>query len=613
LDQAGAIILQYGYDPDNRLTSRWSAAKGNTGYIYDSVGNLLTINYPTSGTINFRYDALNRLTNMVDAAGTTVYSYDAAGQLLTTSGPFASDAITSTYMDRLRTTLTLQQPTGVWTNSFAYDSVKRLTNVTSQAGRFGSTYQSGLPSLLPTGLSLPNGAHLTNFYDSDARLLGTYLINSGNTVLDSYGYLYDPANQRTNLIRADGSTVAYTYDRIGQLVGDTAGDSYVFDTAWNLTNHDGSPYHVDVKNQLTTAQNVPFIYDQNGNPTTYSAEGTAFLYTMSYDDENRLASFYQNSGSSNRTELVYDGLGKLRRQLQSFWGGSGWIYDGETRYIYDGKRVIQERDSNNNPTISYTRGSDLSGSMEGAGGIGGLLSRSVYSLASHVWTNHAFYFADGNGNVTYMIDANQAMVASYRYDPFGMITGQNGSLANANVYRFSSKELVPFGYFGLYYYGYRFYDPNLQRWLNRDPIEESGGANLYGYCFNSPARFTDPMGLDSTGITLLPPGRSPGYMGGYSACADACSRQLDACMFSLPTAAKAAGGPLVGRLCTGKFNAKGGLAGVAWTLGNVYAGCMGAFLGCMSGCPPPLPYPVAPPATGCPSCRANGPPIFSNY
>src|SRR5205809_5140641 len=48
-----------------------------------------------------------------------------------------------------------------------------------------------------------------------------------------------------------------------------------------------------------------------------------------------------------------------------------------------------------------------------------------------------------------------------------------------NVYRFSSKEIHVNS--GLYYYGYRWYAPNLQRWLNRDPLgepgfETSGGA-----------------------------------------------------------------------------------------------------------------------------------------
>ena len=50
-----------------------------------------------------------------------------------------------------------------------------------------------------------------------------------------------------------------------------------------------------------------------------------------------------------------------------------WRVSSETRYRYDGMRVIQERNASNVPQVSYTRGTDLSGAVEGAGGIGGLL------------------------------------------------------------------------------------------------------------------------------------------------------------------------------------------------------------------------------------------------
>src|SRR5439155_26740489 len=120
--------------------------------------------------------------------------------------------------------------------------------------------------------------------------------------------------------------------------------------------------------------------------------------------------------------------------------GSSWYPSVTTYYVYDGKRVIQERTSS--PTVSYTRGSDLSGSFEGAGGIGGLLARShAYQSGNGSWTNHNYYHADGGGNVTYMVDTNQNTMASYRYDPFGNKMSSSGTLASANVYRFSSKEV----------------------------------------------------------------------------------------------------------------------------------------------------------------------------
>jgi RHS repeat-associated protein len=92
-----------------------------------------------------------------------------------------------------------------------------------------------------------------------------------------------------------------------------------------------------------------------------------------------------------------------------------------------------------------------------------------------------------------MVSTNGAMVAQYQYDPFGNIEWMSGPLASVNRYRFSSKEWNDTA--GLYYYGFRFYDPNLQRWPNRDPIEEEGGINLYDYVNNAPMNFVDLNGL----------------------------------------------------------------------------------------------------------------------
>jgi RHS repeat-associated protein len=99
------------------------------------------------------------------------------------------------------------------------------------------------------------------------------------------------------------------------------------------------------------------------------------------------------------------------------------------------------------------------------------------------------------------------MAARYRYDPYSRLLSSSGPLAGANLYRFASKEVNP-NYpdaGGYYYFGYRFYDPNLQRWLNRDPLGEAGGINLYAFLRNMPTAFVDPFGEQCLPPILLEP------------------------------------------------------------------------------------------------------------
>jgi len=129
-------------------------------------------------------------------------------------------------------------------------------------------------------------------------------------------------------------------------------------------------------------------------------------------------------------------------------------------------------------------------------------------LSGGSWTTHNFYHSDANGNITYMINSAQTMVASYKYDPFGRIESQSGSMATDNVYRFSSKEALFKTTFAggpseLYYYGYRFYDAQTGRWLNRDPIAENGGLNLYAAFDGNPINAFDAFGNDATTRRML--------------------------------------------------------------------------------------------------------------
>jgi RHS repeat-associated protein len=68
----------------------------------------------------------------------------------------------------------------------------------------------------------------------------------------------------------------------------------------------------------------------------------------------------------------------------------------------------------------------------------------------------------------------------------------SGNYAVANPWRFSTKPVD--AETGYSYYGYRYYNPVTGRFINRDPIEEQGGANLYGFCYNNSISMFDTLG-----------------------------------------------------------------------------------------------------------------------
>jgi hypothetical protein len=107
------------------------------------------------------------------------------------------------------------------------------------------------------------------------------------------------------------------------------------------------------------------------------------------------------------------------------------------KYVYDGWNLAGILDGNNSLLYSFTWGTDLSGSQQGAGGVGGVLSTTVYSGA-HAGTY--LYTFDGNGNVATLVNAaNGSIAAQYEYGPFGEVIRQTGPMAKANPMRFSTK------------------------------------------------------------------------------------------------------------------------------------------------------------------------------
>ncbi len=167
---------------------------------------------------------------------------------------------------------------------------------------------------------------------------------------------------------------------------------------------------------------VSFTYDTNGNLTSDGLRG------FDYDDENRLTRITLTNNWE--TEFVYDGLSRRRVRNEYLWFNGSWAWNLQIEYVYDRNVVVQERWGGDEPWVNYTRGLDLSGSWQGAAGIGGLLAWS--QKVSGAYQSH-YYHADGNGNVTTLLNTNQVISTRYLYDPYGNFLASSGGMADVNT------------------------------------------------------------------------------------------------------------------------------------------------------------------------------------
>ncbi len=230
------------------------------------------------------------------------------------------------------------------------------------------------------------------------------------------------------------------------------------------------------------------VYDLDGNLTS---DG---LWSYTWDAENRLTSEASVSAvaTAGKRKLVfsYDHQGRRVTKQVYVWATTDWNPAPVTdeRFVYDGWNLLAELNATNNaPIRSYLWGNDLNGTMAKAGGIVGLVA-----MRDHGPGVYHFSAYDGNGNIMCLVNAQ------YEYSPFGETIRSTGPLAKANPFRWSTKFSDEES--AMVYYGYRYYSPNIARWLDHDPAEESGGNNLYHFNFNDPLGRVDSLGNGSSSV-----------------------------------------------------------------------------------------------------------------
>jgi len=539
-EDAANQSVTYTYSTGGRLATRtWARlVEGNplvTAYNYSPVtGGLLNIDYSdATPDITYTYDRLGRLNTVEDAVGTRTFAYNQNLQL-------ESETITGLYNKVITRTYDTGNVNGRHTG-FSLDSDYNVTYGYEGHGRFSSvawdvgdvqgtaTYSYLQNSDLLHQLTIPSGLETTYAYEPNRNLKTQVKNELDEQLISKYDYIYDPLG-RISTVMNNGRAFAaeafnqYSYnDRneliesaryLGSDISDTGNPvqseyrNYSYDPIGNrtlATNWDGadqssltSTYASNSLNQYGQIENTNgqqttenLAYDADGNLTAISSGTSDKRYV--YNAENRLISVEPENPVEGvkRVEFAYDYMGRrVVKKVYYYYSGS-WLMNSDSFFIYDGWNMISEETMRNGQRMvrSNLWGLDLSQTLQGAGGVGGLLA--LVDLSSE---NTYQYFYDANGNVGQFMDSmNGSIFTHYEYDPYGNEIRTNGNNTLDNPYRFSTK------YFGnenkLYYYGYRYYSTFLSRWLLRDPFGEDGGIGLYNFCLNDPIGNIDTLGL----------------------------------------------------------------------------------------------------------------------
>ncbi len=383
---------------------------------------------------------------------------------------------------------------------YGYDEENRLTGVSHPDAAAGYRYTNGL--VAGYTLTLTNGNVVDRLVGRDTYRQGlvatvSNLFNEAFVSESGYGHdLLGRREKRTDVTESLSVTNTFGYNQRSEVTNAVLGTdiyAYGYDSTGNHVFHAvNAVTNTYVANALNQYTNL--VYDADGNMISGCG------YTLTWDCENRLQTVTPVSATNGSLKITnrYDHRHRrVTKQVFELSGyapptgnppdpGSGspgeWNLLRTHTYFYDGWNLVIETVAYTNDTvdrIEYVWGLDLSGTLRGAGGVGGLLFEK---------RNGQIFipFYDANGNVIAYVDENGTLRAEYVYDAFGKPVSQSGDMADIFSFRFSTKcyDVET----GLYYYGYRFYSPELGRWMSRDPSAEKGGVNLVAFVVNNAPR-----------------------------------------------------------------------------------------------------------------------------
>jgi RHS repeat-associated protein len=507
---------EYSYKPIMSLsspptTAELASAKG--------AGKLQTVDGPLSNdTVSYEYDEMGRTVSRGMLGDTESRTFDALGRVTSVNNPL--DTFAYTYENASGRLKTINRQTGKILDQTYFPAIQDRNLQTiintrpngTTLSRFDYSYTvDGQVTTWNRSQGSTDSSYYGFTYDAIGQLLTAKLMSQTPGVPDSlvkeFGYTYDGLGNRLSDYQSSPtpSTTTSKYNNLNQLKQHSAGERVQFqgtatdpsapvtvtvgglpaatsgstfsgaaiaspdspivgivarDSAGNSRTN-----RYQVRNIATAGTAKSFTYDLNGNVIAAISGDT--LETYEWDAANRLIALDRIVGANlaSRSEFTYDGYGSRTRVVEK--DGNGNVIS-DKRYVWSGTDLWQERNS-----------------------AGTTVTKKFFAQGEIIGTAKYFFTRDHLGSIREVFDANGTLAARYDYDPFGARTLVNGAFQ------------CDFGFTGHFHHGpsglaltfFRVYDPSAGRWLSRDPIEETGGLNLYGYVGNNPINAIDPIGL----------------------------------------------------------------------------------------------------------------------